>query len=192
MASGQEGRFVVLSAEATAFAGLTYQDRERESAVQLALAVWELLQFADWAKRTAQPSAPRYKAYLISTYKNQNNLCKQVVEYLEEHHADRFSGVELEANTVDSCQGHEADLVLLSLVRERQTPFMRSLNRMNVAFTRARSRLVLLGDLPAKTEEAIQKGVNQTLIDELHDYGPSREIAKDLGEAVAIVNLALT
>jgi len=192
MASGQEGRFVVLSAEATTFAGLTYQDRERESAVQLALAVWELLQFADWAKRTAQPSAPRYKAYLISTYKNQNNLCKQVVEYLEEHHADRFSGVELEANTVDSCQGHEADLVLLSLVRERQTPFMRSLNRMNVAFTRARSRLVLLGDLPAKTEEAIQKGVNQTLIDELHDYGPSREIAKDLGEAVAIVNLALT
>ena len=192
MASGQEGRFVVLSAAATAFASLTYQDRERESAVQLALAVWELLQFADWAKRTAQPSAPRYKAYLISTYKNQNNLCKQVVEYLEEHHADRFSGVELEANTVDSCQGHEADLVLLSLVRERQTPFMRSLNRMNVAFTRARSRLVLLGDLPAKTEEAIQKGVNQTLIDELHDYGPSREIAKDLGEAVAIVNLALT
>ena len=192
MATGDDGRFVVLSTDAAAFAGLTYQDRERESAAQLALGVWELLQFADWAKHAASPSQAPYKAYLISTYKNQNQLCRQVVEYLEEHYAERFSAVELEANTVDSCQGHEADLVLLSLVRDRQTPFMRSLNRMNVAFTRARSRLVLLGDLPAKTEEAQRLGRNQTLIDELHDYGPSREVAKGLEEAVAIVNRALS
>lgn len=192
MATEDDGRFVILSADTATLAGLKYQDRERESAVQLALGVWELLQFADWAKRTASPGQPPYKAYLISTYKNQNQLCRMVVEHLEEHHAERFSAVELEANTVDSCQGHEADLVLLSLVRERQTPFMRSLNRMNVAFTRARSRLVLLGDLPAKTEEAQRLGINQTLIDELHDYGPSREVAKGLEEAVAIVNRALS
>ena len=192
MASGDDGRFVVLSADASAFSGLTYQNRERESAAQLALGVWELLQFADWAKRATSPGQTPYKAYLISTYKNQNQLCRQVVEYLEEHHAERFSSVALEANTVDSCQGHEADLVLLSLVRDRQTHFMRSLNRMNVAFTRARSRLVLLGDLPAKTEEAQRLGLNQTLIDELHDYGPSREVAKGLEEAVAIVNRALS
>jgi hypothetical protein len=35
-------------------------------------------------------------------------------------------------------------------------------------------------------------GINQTLIDELHDYGPSREVAKGLEEAVAIVNRALS
>ena len=192
MASGDDGRFVVLSAAASAFSGIIYKNRERESAAQLALGVWELLQFADWAKQAASPGQIPYKAYIISTYKNQNQLCRQVVEYLEEHHAERFSAVALEANTVDSCQGHEADLVLLSLVRDRQTPFMRSLNRMNVAFTRARSRLVLLGDLPAKTEEAQRLGLNQTLIDELHDYGPSREVAKGLEEAVAIVNRALS
>lgn len=192
MATGDDGRFVVLSADAATLAGIRYQDRERESAAQVALGVWELLQFADWAKRTAATGQAPYKAYLISTYKNQNQLCRMVVEYLEEHHAERFAAVELEANTVDSCQGHEADLVLLSLVRERQTPFMRSLNRMNVAFTRARSRLVLLGDLPAKTEEAQRLGINQTLIDELHDYGPSREVAKGLEEAVDIVNRALS
>ena len=192
MATGDDGRFVILSADAATLAGLKYQDRERESAVQLALGVWELLQFADWAKRATSPGQAPYKAYLISTYKNQNQLCRMVVEHLEEHHSERFSAVELEANTVDSCQGHEADLVLLSLVRDRQTPFMRSLNRMNVAFTRARSRLVLLGDLPAKTEEAQRLGRNQTLIDELHDYGPSREVAKGLEEAVAIVNRALS
>jgi regulator of sigma D len=47
-------------------------------------------------------------AYLISTYKNQNRLCLKLVDYLYEAHGDIFDSVDIEANTVDSCQGHEA------------------------------------------------------------------------------------
>ena len=127
---------------------------------------------------------------MISTYKNQNQLCRRLVEHLYEAHGNLFDGVDVEANTVDSCQGHEADLVILSLVRDRQTPFMRSLNRMNVAFTRARSRLVILEDIPNRTEEAQASGQACTMLDALHDYPVTRIEAKHLDAARRIVDQA--
>jgi superfamily I DNA and/or RNA helicase len=83
------------------------------------------------------------------------------------------------------------DLILLTLVRDRQTPFMRSLNRMNVAFTRAKSRMVILGDLPEKTEEAQNTGKDCTMLDALNDYHVTRTETKHLKEAQSIVNKAL-
>ncbi len=186
-----EGRLVVLTAADPAELTPAHQDRERESARQLVLAVKELLDFAAWAK--ANPKSPGedpWRAYLISTYKNQNQLCQRLVEYLYEAHGDLFDGVDVEANTVDSCQGHEADLVILSLVRDRQTPFMRSLNRMNVAFTRARSRMVILEDIPSRTEEAEASGQACTMLDALHDYPVTRIEAKNLDVARSIVDEA--
>lgn len=47
--------------------------------------------------------------------------------------------------TVDRFQGHEADLVLLSFVLTWRTGFLNSPNRLNVALTRARYQLVLIG-----------------------------------------------
>jgi hypothetical protein len=188
LASGDDGRFVVLTSADSSLLSLKHPKAERKSPQQLALAVWELMEFADWAKRHGPNKGEPWKAYLISTYKDQNGLCRRLVRYLYAKERKRFGHVKIEANTVDSCQGLEADLVLLSFVKDHQTPFMRSLNRMNVAFTRAKSRLVVLGDLPAKTTEAAR---NPTLLDALHDYGPSKETAKNLQEAVAIVNRAL-
>lgn len=55
-------------------------------------------------------------------------------------------------NTVDGFQGQERDVVFISLVRanaEGQIGFLSDLRRMNVAITRARMKLVILGD--AKT-----------------------------------------
>ena len=186
-----EGRLVVLTAADHAELAPAHQDRERESARQLVLAVKELLDFAAWAKANPKPpGADPWRAYLISTYKNQNQLCQRLVEHLYEAHGDLFDGVDVEANTVDSCQGHEADLVILSLVRDRQTPFMRSLNRMNVAFTRARSRMVILEDIPSRTEEAEASGHACTMLDALHDYPVTRIEAKHLDVALSIVDEA--
>jgi superfamily I DNA/RNA helicase len=47
--------------------------------------------------------------------------------------------------TVDRFQGHEADLVLLSFVKSGSIGFLNSPNRLNVALTRARYQLVLIG-----------------------------------------------
>jgi DNA polymerase III delta prime subunit len=57
-------------------------------------------------------------------------------------------------NTVDGFQGQERDVILISLVRANdmgQIGFLRDLRRMNVAITRARMKLFILGDAPTMT-----------------------------------------
>ena len=57
-------------------------------------------------------------------------------------------------NTVDGFQGQERDIILISLVRsndEGQIGFLRDLRRMNVAITRARMKLIILGDVQTMT-----------------------------------------
>lgn len=54
-------------------------------------------------------------------------------------------------NTVDGFQGQERDVIIISLVRNNergQIGFLRDLRRMNVAMTRARMKLILVGDSP--------------------------------------------
>ncbi|MBO4870837.1 MAG: AAA family ATPase [Muribaculaceae bacterium] len=57
-------------------------------------------------------------------------------------------------NTVDGFQGQERDVIVISLVRansEGQIGFLRDLRRMNVAITRARMKLLILGDTATLT-----------------------------------------
>ena len=63
-------------------------------------------------------------------------------------------------NTVDGFQGQERDVVLISLVRANDTGqigFLRDLRRMNVAITRARMKLFILGDAPTMTRHPFYK-----------------------------------
>ncbi len=58
---------------------------------------------------------------------------------------------QISVNTVDGFQGQERDIILISLVRanaDGQIGFLRDLRRMNVAITRARMKLVILGHVP--------------------------------------------
>ena len=55
----------------------------------------------------------------------------------------------ISVNTVDGFQGQERDVILISLVRSNdqgQIGFLRDLRRMNVAITRARMKLIILGN----------------------------------------------
>ena len=63
-------------------------------------------------------------------------------------------------NTVDGFQGQERDVILISLVRANdvgQIGFLRDLRRMNVAMTRARMKLFILGDAPTMTRHSFYK-----------------------------------
>ena len=63
-------------------------------------------------------------------------------------------------NTVDGFQGQERDVILISLVRANdkgQIGFLRDLRRMNVAMTRARMKLFILGDAPTLTRHPFYK-----------------------------------
>lgn len=61
----------------------------------------------------------------------------------------------ISVNTVDGFQGQERDIILISLVRDNeqgQIGFLRDLRRMNVAITRARMKLIILGDASTLTK----------------------------------------
>ena len=83
---------------------------------------------------------------IISPYKAQ-------VQYLNELlAADELLvslGRQLRVNTIDSFQGQEKDIIYISLVRSNgsaEIGFLRDIRRMNVAITRARKKLVIIGD----------------------------------------------
>ncbi|WP_448518352.1 AAA domain-containing protein [Rhodoflexus sp.] len=63
---------------------------------------------------------------------------------------DRLSSFpQIEVNTIDSFQGQEREVVYISLVRsnpEGHIGFLNDLRRSNVAITRAKKRLVIIGD----------------------------------------------
>ncbi len=67
---------------------------------------------------------------------------QQAKDYFKDVSFQRFS-------TIDSFQGQEADVIILSLVRSnsnQQIGFLNDYRRINVAMTRARTQLYVIGD----------------------------------------------
>lgn len=61
----------------------------------------------------------------------------------------------ISVNTVDGFQGQERDIIIISMVRDNeqgQIGFLRDLRRMNVAITRARMKLIILGNTATLTK----------------------------------------
>lgn len=82
---------------------------------------------------------------LISPYKGQVRLLRQLVGRDAWWKPLRHL---ISINTVDGFQGQERDIIMISMVRsnsEGQVGFLRDLRRMNVAITRARMKLILVG-----------------------------------------------
>ena len=83
---------------------------------------------------------------IISPYRAQVQLLRQLLRKNESLKPFRRS---ISVNTVDGFQGQERDIIVISLVRSNddgQIGFLRDLRRMNVAITRARMKLIILGD----------------------------------------------
>ena len=83
---------------------------------------------------------------IISPYRAQVQLLRKLVKKNEFFKPFRSL---ISVNTVDGFQGQERDIIVISLVRsndEGQIGFLRDLRRMNVAITRARMKLIILGD----------------------------------------------
>lgn len=73
-------------------------------------------------------------------------------------------------HTVDGFQGQERDVVLISLVRANNTGqigFLNDLRRMNVAITRARMKLIIMGDATTLVKHPFYRELYQ-YIEQLH------------------------
>lgn len=82
---------------------------------------------------------------VISPYKHQVELLKQALTFPE----IQLLGAAVAVNTIDSFQGQERDIVYISMTRsntENSIGFLSDIRRMNVAMTRARKKLVVIGD----------------------------------------------
>lgn len=70
----------------------------------------------------------------------------------------------ISVNTVDGFQGQERDIIVISMVRSNddgQIGFLRDLRRMNVAITRARMKLIILGDKNTMTRHPFYQQLSQ-------------------------------
>lgn len=81
---------------------------------------------------------------LISPYREQVAYMKGVVE-----EDSKLAALSLNINTIDGFQGQEKDVIYISLVRSNgkgEIGFLSDYRRMNVAMTRARKQLIIVGD----------------------------------------------
>ncbi|WP_312192645.1 C-terminal helicase domain-containing protein, partial [Sphingobacterium sp.] len=83
---------------------------------------------------------------VIAPYRKQVSLLKEILAEDEElkAHADL-----IKVQTIDSFQGQERDVIYISLTRsntEQHIGFLSDVRRMNVAMTRARKKLIVIGD----------------------------------------------
>jgi len=82
---------------------------------------------------------------VISPYSEQIKFLNSKVDTEEE-----FKPFDIKVNTIDGFQGQERDVIYISLVRsntEGEIGFLKDEKRLNVAMTRARKKLVIIGDL---------------------------------------------
>ena len=109
--------------------------------------------FLSWARTKGPPARDLPKKWEVACLcfyaKQELAIRERLASVL---HADRQSSryetdlVEIVSGTVDRFQGREADLVLLSMRNTRRIGFLDSPNRLNVALTRARQQLYVIGN----------------------------------------------
>ncbi len=110
---------------------------------------------------------PDYSIGVITFYKRQAFAINDEIKKLSLQDQSR-----IEVGTVDSFQGKEFDVVILSTVRSNRTQdkrksvgFLESRNRLNVAFSRGQRLLIVIGDA-----ETVAIKENEPVIQELYDF----------------------
>lgn len=106
---------------------------------------------------------------IISPYKGQVHLLRRMMR--QDSYWKPFRQL-ISINTVDGFQGQERDIILISMVRNNaqgQVGFLADLRRMNVAITRARMKLLIIGHSPTLCQHPFYRRL-KLYTDSLHDY----------------------
>ncbi|WIW69851.1 AAA domain-containing protein [Anaerosinus gibii] len=101
---------------------------------------------------------------IIAGYRAQRDLLTSIYE---SKYSARFNNITIEINTVDAFQGRETDIVFYSVVRsneEGNLGFLKDARRLNVAFSRARELLIVVGNHQAVTRKIILDGQDNPFV----------------------------
>ncbi len=142
-----------------AIAGQSYGRINRDEAK---LAVDTL---ADFLERigTERVLDERIDVGLISPYRAQVQYLRRLIKTSSRLRPFRQL---ISVNTVDGFQGQERDVMVVSLVRSNDDGnigFLRDLRRMNVAMTRARMKLIIIGSADTLTKHPFYKRIYESI-----------------------------
>ena len=111
-----------------------------------------LTRFIDYAKSNPQPEGNIWTIACLTFYRGQETKIREQLRKItgKENAFSDFNiengKINIKLHTVDKFQGHEADIVFLSMVQTHRDGFLDNPNRLNVAITRAKYQLVIFGD----------------------------------------------
>lgn len=116
--------------------------------------ILELKSFIEYASSNKHPNGEEWTVACLAFYRGQETKIREKLRSYtkQENTFSNFSKTEngtkinIKLHTVDKFQGHEADIVFLSMVQTFKDGFMDNPNRLNVAITRAKFQLVIIGD----------------------------------------------
>lgn len=118
---------------------------------------------------------------IIAPYKAQTEVLN---ELLKEHQAFDHVRERITINSVDAFQGQERDVICISLTRSNdkgEIGFLKEYRRMNVAMTRAKTRLIIIGDTATLGKDPFYNAVI-TYAQEVDGYVSAFEIIYDQAE----------
>lgn len=121
---------------------------DRSSEAEAKAVAAEIKKFTEFASSGAGRGR-KWKVAALVFYRNQEVVLRRHLQRLTGRREYRYfamKGVEIELCTIDRYQGHEADVVFLSIANDHATPFLANPNRLNVAVTRARFLCVIVGN----------------------------------------------
>lgn len=122
----------------------------------------ELVKFLRWAKNNPNSTGEKYEVAVLTFYLNQETELRNRIRKITRgefplvkekdkknsnpFHLFKTDTTDIYLYTVDKFQGQEADLVLLGFTKFTRDAHFNSPNRLNVALTRARHKLILFGN----------------------------------------------
>jgi hypothetical protein len=131
--------------------GRTEKNRNRD---EVKVLMKHLNEFLDYAKNNQQPEGKEWSVACLTFYRGQETLLRDEIQRLtgNENGYSNFNitngkhRVNIKLHTVDKFQGQEADIVFLSMVQTNRDGFLDNPNRLNVAITRAKFQLAIIGN----------------------------------------------
>jgi DNA polymerase III delta prime subunit len=110
----------------------------------------EIEHFCKWAQgKVKNKKNEPYDMAILTFYKGQEKALREALQKLTSNNKSYakfdYLGIQIKLATVDYFQGQEADFVMLSMVNTTRDGFLDAPNRLNVAITRARYQLAIVG-----------------------------------------------